>query len=95
MKFKIKQVGRKSPGHRFLKKLVESPADMASGISTVTLSSNHNELCDRLKSLLQEKKAGNNSNIIDEETIAAPDKILEYKSTSTKQLRLLLLKCSN
>ena len=38
----------------------------ASGVSkTIFLSSDPNELCDRLKLLLQEKHAGNNSILMD------------------------------
>ena len=50
---------------------------MASGISTILLSSDTNELCNLLKLMLQEKQAGNIPNIIDEEIIAIVDKILE------------------
>ena len=42
---------------------------MASGISTIFLPENPNELCDRLKLLLQQKKAGKNSDIINEEIV--------------------------
>ena len=67
----------------------------ASGISkTRFLSSDPNELCDRLKLLLQEKHAGNNSNIIDEEIVAIVDKSLEYKCISKKQHKQLLIKCN-
>ena len=64
---------------------------MASGISTNFLSENRNELCDRIK-LLQEKRAGNNSDIINAEIVAIVDKILEPKCISTKQHKLLLSK---
>ena len=51
----------------------------ASGVSsshkTRFLPSDSNELCDRIKSLLQEKQAGNNSDIIDEEIIAIADNL--------------------
>ena len=56
MKFNIKQVGRKSPRDRSLKKLLKSAAIMALGISTKLLPENPNELCDRLKLLLQKNK---------------------------------------
>ena len=43
----------------------------ASGASkTKFLSSDPDELCDRLKLLLQEKQAGNNSDIINQEIVA-------------------------
>ena len=66
----------------------------ASGISkTIFLSSDPNELCDRLKLLLQEKHAGNNSDIINEEIVAIIDKLLEYKCISKKQHKQMLIKC--
>ena len=68
---------------------------MASGVSkTIILSSNPNELCDRLKLLLQEKHAGNNSSIINDELIAIVDKLLEYKCISKKQHNKTLMKCN-
>ena len=68
---------------------------MASGVSkTIVLSSDPNELCDRLKLLLQEKHAGNNSDIINEEIVAITDKLLEYKCISKKQHEQILIKCN-
>ena len=68
---------------------------MASGFSiTIILSSDPNELCDRLKLLLREKNGGNNSNLIDEETVAIIDKILEYKCISKKQHKQISIKCN-
>ena len=50
----------------------------ASGISnTIFLSSDSNELCKKLKLLLQEGQAGNNLNIINKEIVALTDKFLE------------------
>ena len=65
----------------------------ASGVSkTIFLSSDPNELCDRLKLLLQEKQTGNNSDIINEEIVAIVDKLLEYKCISKKQHKQILIK---
>ena len=50
---------------------------LASGLRTVFLSENPDELCYRIKLLLQEKRGGNVSNIINEEIVALFDKILE------------------
>ena len=58
---------------------------MASGLSTIILPSDPNERCKKLKLLLQEKEAENNSNIIDEEIVALVDMLLEYKCISRKQ----------
>ena len=76
-------------------RLLESPAIMASGIlKTIILSSNPDELCDRLKLLLQERHAGNNSDIINNEIVAIVDKLLEYKCISKKQHKQILIKCN-
>ena len=61
MNFDIKQKGRKSDRDKSVIRLLKSPAIMASGISTIFLSSHPNELCDRLKILLQQKHGGKNS----------------------------------
>ena len=54
--YDTKSTGRPSTRHFSIIKILESPAKMASGISkTVILSSDPNELCDRLGLLLQKK----------------------------------------
>ena len=75
-------------------KLLKSPAIMASGVTIIFLSENPNELCDRLKLLLQEKQAGNNSDIINDEIVAIVDKLFEYKCITNKQLNQILNKCN-
>ena len=63
----MKYQGRKSTRDRTLINLLKSPAIIASGISNITiLSSDPDELSDRLKLLLQEKQDGNNSNIFND-----------------------------
>ena len=95
MHFDKSRVGNKSTRDRTLITLLNSPAIMASGVSnTIFLSSDPDELCDRLKLLLQEKHAGNNSNIINEEIVAIIDKLLEYKCISKKQHKQILIKCN-
>ena len=93
MHFDVKAQGNKSTRDRKLIKLLESPPIMASGITTIFLSENPNELCDRLKLLLQEKQAGNNSDIINQEIVAIIDKLLEYKCITKKQHKQILIKC--
>ena len=69
----LKAVGKKSTRDRTLIKLLNSPGLMvsASGVSkTILLSSDPDELCERLKILLQEKQTGNNSDIITQEIVA-------------------------
>ena len=93
MKSNIKHKGNKSNRDKSLKRLLESLAIMASGVSkTIFLSSDHNELCDRLNLLLQEKHAGNNSKKINDEIVAIVDKLLEYKCLSKKQHKQTLIK---
>ena len=97
MHFDPKASGNKSTRDRKLIKLLNSPCLIvsASGISkTIFLSSDPDELCERLKLLLQEKHAGNNSDIINEEIVAIVDKLLEYKCISKKQHKQILIKCN-
>ena len=97
MHFDERRVGNRSTRDRTLIELLNSPGLMpsASGFSkTIFLSSDPNELCDRLKILLKEKHAGNNSNIINDEIVAITDKLLEYKCISKKQHKQILLKCN-
>ena len=94
MNFDKSRVGNKSTRDRTLITLLNSPAIMALGVSnTIFLSSDPDELCDRLKLLLQEKHAGNNSDIINDEIVAIIDKLLEYKCMSKKQHKQILIKC--
>ena len=94
MHFDTKALGNKSTRDRTLIKLLKSPAIMASGVTTIFLSENPDEICNRLKLLLQEKQAGNNSDIIDQEIVAVVDKLLEYKCISKKEHKQFLLKCN-
>ena len=96
MHFDRKASGNKSTRDRKVIKLLNSPGLMvsASGISkTIFLSSDPDELCERLKLLLQEKHAGNNSDIIKEEIVVIVDKLLEYKCITKKQHKQILIKC--
>ena len=95
MNYDTKSTGRPSIRHSSIVKILNSPAILASGTSrTIDLSSDPNELCDRLRLLLQEKHGGNNSNLIDEEIVAKVDKLLEYKCISKKQHNQSLIKCN-
>ena len=95
MNYDIKSTGRPSVRHNSMIRLLDKPAIMASGVSKTTfLSSDPNELCDRLKLFLQEKHVGNNSNLIDEEIVIIVDKLLEYKCISKKQHKQSLIKCN-
>ena len=94
MHFDQNAPGNKSTRDRKLIKLLKSSAVMASGVTTIFVSENADELCDRLKLLLQEKHAGNNFDIINEEIVAIVDKLLEYKCISKKQHKQILSKCN-
>ena len=97
MHFDMKAAGNKSVRDRTLINLLKSPSLIvsASGVSkTIFLSSDPDELCNRLKLLLEEKHAGNNSDIINEEIVAIIDKLLEYKCITKKQHKQILVKCN-
>ena len=89
-----KSVGRPGVRHDSIVKILNSPAIMASGVTTTFLSENPDELCDRLRLLLQEKHAGNNSDIINKEIVSVVDKLLEYKCITIKQHKQTLNKCN-
>ena len=85
--FDTKALGNKSTRDRTLVKLLKSPRLMISASSvlkTIYLSSDPDELCNRLKMLLQEKHAGNNSDIVNQEIVAIVDKLLENNCISKK-----------
>ena len=97
MHFDERRVGNKSIRDRKLIKIFNSPGlkISASSVSrTIFLSSDPDELCKRLKLLLQEKQAGNNSDIINQEIVAIVDKLLEYKCITKKQHKQILTKCN-
>ena len=95
MYFNTRQKEKKSDRDKSIVRLLRSPAIMASGVSkTIFLSSDPNEFCDRLKLLLQEKHAGNNSDVINEEMVAIIDKLSEYKCISKKHHEQILIKCN-
>ena len=67
----------------------------ASGVSkTKILPSDPNELCDRIKLLLQKRRAGNKIDTFFDEIIAIVDKFLQYKCISKKQHKQILKKCN-
>ena len=95
MKYKLKNKGRPSIRHNSMIRLLNQPPITASGfIKTIILSSDPDELCNRLRLLLQEKHAGNNFDTINQEIVAIVDKLLEYKCISKKQHKQILIKCN-
>ena len=96
MHFDKRVPGKKTTRDRTLTKLLKTPGLMvsASDVSnTIILSSDLDELCERIKLLQQEKQAGNNSDMINQEIVAIVDKILELKCISKKQHNQILVKC--
>ena len=91
----VKNKGRPPVRHKSMIRLLNQPPITSSGFTkTIILSSNPVELCNRLRLLLQEKHAGNNSDIINDEIIAIVDKLLEYECTTKKQHKQILIKCN-
>ena len=68
---------------------------MASVISTTFLPDNPKDFRNTIKLLLKEKQAGNNSDLIKEETVAIADKLLENKNISTKKHNFMIIKWLN
>ena len=95
MYFDERALGNKSTRDKSLIRLLYPPAIMASRISTIFSPENPSEPCDRLKLLLQEKQAGNDSDIINEEIVGIADEFLEIRSMSSTQHKLLVGKCLN
>ena len=95
MKFDIRQKGRKGERDKSMIRLLISPRTLASGISNIIfLSSSPNEICDRLMLIIQEKQAGNNSELFNWKNFAIVDKLLEYKCISKEKHKQILIKCN-
>ena len=97
LNFDTKALGNKSIRDRTLVKLLKSPGLKVSGSGvskTIFLSSDPDELCNRIKVLLQEKQAGNNSDIVSQEIVAIVDNLLEYRCISKRQHKQNLIKCN-
>ena len=94
MKNKNKQKRRKIPIDESFIRRPKSPVIMVSGDSTIFFPSDHKELCDRSKLLLQNKQAGNISTRFNDEILAIVDNSLEFKSKSKKKHKQILIKCN-
>ena len=77
MYFDERALGNKGTRDKSLIRLLQSPAIVVSGISAKFSPENPNELCDRFIFLLQNKQAGINSNMINEEIVGIADIYLE------------------
>ena len=99
MKFVVSGLGRKITWDRTFAKLFKSPANIASGIlptkltifweykkiKTTILSSNPKEFRDLINLLLQEKEAGKNFKITNQQIIAIVEKLIEYNCIARTQ----------
>ena len=83
--FNIRATGKSNRDRTLIINYYNKRSILASGLRTVFFSENPYELCDRLKLLIQEKRAGNISNIIKEEIVAIFDKLLEYISITASE----------
>ena len=91
--FDLKAQGNESIRDRTLINLLKSPGltISASRVSqTIYLPSDPNQLCDRLKLLIHEKKSGINSDIVKQDIAAIVDKLIEHKCIYKKQHKQLL-----
>ena len=79
MNFDIKNIGRKCTRDSSIVELLKLPAIRASRISTIFLSSDPNELCDRLRLIIQQNQFGNDTNTFDSEIIV---KLINYWNTN-------------
>ena len=95
LNYDTKSTGQSSIRHSSFIKILESPAVLVSGISkTIFLPSDRDELCNKLKFLLQEKHGGKNSDLINDEIVVIIDKLLEYKCIFKNQHKQILIKCN-
>ena len=94
MHFDINAKGSKSNRDRnLINNYYKKRALPASGLQEVIfLSENPNELCDRLRLIIQEKQGGNDTERFDKEIVAIVDKFLQYKSLTPKQHKQILNK---
>ena len=80
MRFNKRATCKSNIDRNLIKNYYNKRSILASGLETVFFSENPDELCDRIKLLLQEKRTGNNSNIIIRENVVIIDIKLEYIS---------------
>ena len=90
MNFDEKALGNKNTSDKTLLRLLDSPFIIAKSLQKESFSytrwpsSNYSEFCDRLKLLLQEKKARTKSNLTDEKNDSVAGNLLEDNCISTK-----------
>ena len=92
MNFNIRATGESNRDRNLVKNSYFKKGILASGLRTVFLSEKLDGLCDRIEMLLQGKRAGNNSNVIEEEIVVGIDKFLEYNSFTPSEQKKTLKK---
>ena len=92
MHFDIHEERAKSSRDRTLVNNYYKKSILAFGLKTNFLSENPDELCDKLKLLLQEKQTRINSNIIIQEMVAINVEILAYKCITSTQHKTIFKK---
>ena len=75
--FDIHSRGKRLRDKSLIKNHFNERSILASGFRTIFLSEKPNEICGKVKLLLQEKRAGKNSNIVNKKIVAINDKIVE------------------
>ena len=95
MHFKTRRTGKSKRDRNLIKNHFNKRAVLASVLKTIFISEKPKEICDRLKSILQEKQAGKNSDVVNREMGAIIDKLLEYNCMTPthhkKLLKILML----
>ena len=93
MHFDIHAKGKSFNEKNLIKNYYNKRTLLASGVQEVIcLSENRIELCNRLRSIIQEKQAGNDNTRFGNEMDAVVDKLLEYKYIISTQHKKKLLK---
>ena len=86
MNFNIEQKGRGSERDKSMIILLKSPAIMASGVTTMIMAENPDELCNGLNLLIKEKHGRNYSDLFNKGIIAIVDKYLEINACLRKNI---------
>ena len=90
MLFDIHTKGKSFSDKNLIENYFKKSALLASGIQEIVfLPENSNELCTRLRLIISEKRAGNDTNKFDSEIIAIFDKLLECKCITPTQHKKL------
>ena len=91
MHFVTSRTNKSERDRNLLENYFNERAILASELKNFFLSENPSELCDRLKLIKQEKRAGNISDVINQERVAIFDILLEYKCTTPIQHKKIII----